>query len=104
MVDYVKLAEQRVADWDIQAGKPVTGPDKTKIYIYALVDRTNKIRYVGQTTNVKTREIQHSNKIKKYDLRLVVLEKIETIDILGRERQWIKLFLGRNEPLLNKVV
>lgn len=86
-------------------------------YIYTLSDpRTQKIRYVGQTTNLDSRYKQHCDKIKGHPKDLwvkelkqenllpimTILEHVDkTQDLSYREKWWIAIGQAHGWELLN---
>lgn len=86
-------------------------------YIYGLIDpRTNRIRYVGSTTSLKSRFIQHLHvfssdkksewvqELKAKNLRpiITILEKIyKKAELIDREKFWIGFYRTGSKDLLN---
>lgn len=90
--------------------------------IYALVDpRDNSTFYIGQSTDVYRRFVQHINCVEENNfqknriiwalrslnlmVKMEILEQVEDRDsALEREQHWINEYLSRGHPLTNLVI
>lgn len=78
-------------------------------YVYILSNKTNKVLYIGITSDLKHRIYQHKNKLidgfsKKYNVtKLVYFEETNDVQVaLSREKQLKKWRREKKDWLINQ--